>query len=96
MVVMQSELEFLTAGGHSEGYSGARTQGREELLRRAVTGLAIGNIGKRRDAAAGRHGGGGHATEGCCDANQKPRSHATSRIAWAKLLARVGEEFPLE
>ena len=41
-------------------------------------------------------GGGGHATEGCCDANQKPRSHATSRIAWAKLLARVGEEFPLE
>ena len=65
-------------------------------LRRAVTGLAIGNIGKRRDAAAGRHGGGGHATEGCCDANQKPRSHATSRIAWAKLLARVGEEFPLE
>ena len=65
-------------------------------LRRAVTGLAIGNIGKRCDAAAGRHGGGGHATEGCCDANQKPRSHATSRIAWAKLLARVGEEFPLE
>ena len=41
-------------------------------------------------------GGGGHATEGCCDANQKPRSHDTSRIAWAKLMARVGEEFPLE
>ena len=33
---------------------------------------------------------------GCCDAHQKPRSHDTSRIAWAKLLARVGEEFPLE
>jgi len=65
-------------------------------LRRAVTGLAIGNIGKRCDAAAGGHGGGGHATEGCCDANQKPRSHDTSRIAWAKLMARVGEEFPLE
>jgi hypothetical protein len=65
-------------------------------LRRAVTGLAIGNIGKRCGAAAGGHGGGGHATEGCCDANQKPRSHDTSRIAWAKLLARVGEEFPLE
>ena len=34
-----------------------------------------------------------------CDANhatQKPRSHDTSRIAWAKLMARVGEEFPLE
>ena len=26
----------------------------------------------------------------------KPRSHDTSRIAWAKLMARVGEEFPLE
>ncbi len=28
--------------------------------------------------------------------NQKPRSHDTSRIPWAKLMARVGEEFPLE
>jgi hypothetical protein len=28
--------------------------------------------------------------------NQKPRSHDTSRIAWAKLMARVGEEFPLQ
>lgn len=28
-----------------------------------------------------------------CD---KPSSHDTSRIAWAKLMARVGEEFPLE
>jgi hypothetical protein len=28
-------------------------------------------------------------------ANQKPRSHDTSRINWAKLLARVGEKFPL-
>ena len=37
-----------------------------------------------------------HATGGCCDAHHKPRSHDTSRIAWAKLLARVGEEFPLE
>ncbi len=38
--------------------------------------------------------------EGCCDAkpnpNQNPRSHDTSRIAWAKLMARVGEEHPLE
>jgi hypothetical protein len=65
-------------------------------LRRAVTALAIGNIRKRREAVTGGHGGGGHATEGCCDANQKPRSHDTSRIAWAKLMARVGEEFPLE
>jgi hypothetical protein len=46
----------------------------------------------------GGHRGDGHATEGCCDANpsHKPRSHDTSRIAWAKLMARVGEEFPLE
>jgi hypothetical protein len=65
-------------------------------LREAVTALAIGNIGKRRDAAAGGHGGDGHATGGGCDAHHKPRSHDTSRIAWAKLLARLGEAFPLE
>ena len=66
-------------------------------LRRAVTSLAIGNVGKRQEAVTGGHGGDGHATEGCCDANpsHKPRSHDTSRIAWAKLMARVGEEFPL-
>ena len=48
----------------------------------------------RQEAAAN-----GHGTGGCCDTNretQKPRSHDTSRIAWAKLMARVGEEFPLE
>jgi hypothetical protein len=60
-------------------------------LRRAVTALAIGNIGKRCDAATS-----GQPTEGCCDTQAKPRSHDTSRIAWAKLLARVEEEFPLE
>jgi len=65
-------------------------------LRRAVTSLAIGNVGKRQEAVTGGHGGDGHATEGCCDAHQKPRSHDTSRIAWAKLMARVGEESPLE
>jgi hypothetical protein len=68
-------------------------------LRSAVTALAIGNIGKPRDAGAGGHAGEGHATGGCCDANHatlKHRSHDTSRIAWAKLMARVGEEFPLE
>jgi hypothetical protein len=66
-------------------------------LRPAVTALAIGNIGKRREAVTGGHAAGGRATGGCCDANpnQKPRSHDTSRIAWAKLMARVGEEFPL-
>ena len=55
-----------------------------------------GNIGKRREATTCRHGGDGHASGDCCDAHQKPRSHDTSRIAWAKLMARVGEEFPLE
>jgi hypothetical protein len=68
-------------------------------LRKAVTSLAIGNVGKRGEAATGGHGGDGRGTEGCCDANHatlKPRSHDTSRIAWAKLMARVGEEFPLE
>ncbi|MBM4011348.1 MAG: hypothetical protein FJ286_08205, partial [Planctomycetes bacterium] len=60
-------------------------------LRRAVTALAIGNIGKRSEAG---HAGQAHAT-GCCDTQAKPRLHDTSRIASAKLLARVGEEFPV-
>ena len=50
-------------------------------LRKGVTALAIGNIGKRREAAAGRHGNEGHATGGCSDAPQKPRSHDTSRTS---------------
>jgi hypothetical protein len=50
------------------------------------------------DAAAGGHRGDGHGTTGCRDTkpDQKPRAHDTSRIVWAKLMARVGEEFPLE
>ncbi|MFM8291895.1 MAG: transposase, partial [Planctomycetia bacterium] len=64
-------------------------------LRKAVTALAIGNVGKRGEAGAGGHAGNTHAT-GCCDTQAKPRSHDTSRIAWAKLMARMGEEFPLE
>ena len=38
------------------------------------------NVGKQRDATN----------------HDKPRSHDTSRIAWAKLMARIGEGFPLE
>jgi hypothetical protein len=64
--------------------------------------MTKGNVGKRRDAATdghavGGHTAGDHAPGGCCDANpnHKPRSHDTSRIAWAKLVARVGEKFPL-
>jgi hypothetical protein len=68
-------------------------------LRSAVAALAIGNVGKPRDAATGGHAVGGHAarldaTGDCCDSCDQPRSHNTSRIAWAKLMARVGEEFP--
>jgi len=68
-------------------------------LRRAVTALAIVNIGKRGQAATGGHAVGravGGQPTGCCDTQAKPRSHDTSRIGWAKLMARVGEEFPLE
>ena len=60
-------------------------------LRRTVTALAIGNIGKQSDS----HAAAGHAAGDCCDSGEKSRSHDTSRIAWAKLMARVGEEFPL-
>ncbi|MEI6506144.1 MAG: hypothetical protein WCO90_09730 [Planctomycetota bacterium] len=67
-------------------------------LRPAVTALAIGNVSKQGGATTGGHGNDGRATGGCCDTkpNQTPRSHDTSRIAWAKLMARVGEEFSLE
>ncbi len=45
-------------------------------LRKAVTLLAIGNIGKRRDAATGGQAAcgavGGHAVEGCCDTLRTP------------------------
>jgi len=69
-------------------------------LRQAVTALAIGNIGKQRDAETGEHAG-VLATAGgdCCGSagtvDGKSCHHDTSRIAWAKLLARVGEAFPL-
>ncbi|RLS44064.1 MAG: hypothetical protein DWH83_03330 [Planctomycetota bacterium] len=66
-------------------------------LRPAVTSLTIGNVGKRQESEADGHASGGHGTGGCCDSShehQKPRSHDTSRIAWAKLMARVGEDFP--
>jgi hypothetical protein len=65
-------------------------------LRPAVTALAIGNVSKRRDAATNGHAVVGDAPGDCCDSCNKPPSHDTSRIAWAKLMARVGEEFPLE
>jgi hypothetical protein len=60
-------------------------------LRPAVTALAVGNVGKQRDATTG-----GHAAGDGCGTQATPRSHDTSRIAWAKLMARVGEAFPLQ
>ncbi|MBM4058269.1 MAG: hypothetical protein FJ275_08540, partial [Planctomycetes bacterium] len=53
-------------------------------LRSAVTALAIGNVGKPRDAATGGHAVGGHAADGDatghgCDSCDKPPSHDTSR-----------------
>jgi len=103
-VVELSPLEFLdrladlvpAPRKHRHRYHGVFAPNHK--LRPAVTALAIGNVGKRREAVTGGHAAGGRATGGCCDANpnQKPRSHDTSRIAWAKLMARLGEEFPLE
>jgi len=84
---------------HRHRYHGVFAQNHK--LRSAVTALAIGNVGKRRDATTDGHAVGGHAAGGdttgdCCGSCDKPLSHDTSRIAWAKLMARVGEEFPLE
>jgi hypothetical protein len=47
----------------------------------------------RLQEKAGKHKETGTGTD-CCAAGASP-SHDTSWIAWAKLLARVGEEFPL-
>ena len=79
---------------HRHGYHGVFAP--NPTLRRAVTALAIGNVGKQREATASGHENDGHGSRACCAANQKPRSHDTSRIAWAKLMARMGEEFPLQ
>jgi len=69
-------------------------------LRQAVTALAIGNIGTQREANTGECAGvSATVGSGCCGPaggfDEMPCHHDTSRIAWAKLLARVGEEFPL-
>ena len=56
----------------------------------AGTALAIGNVGNQRDAATS-----GHAVGDCCASADQPRSYNTSTVAWAKLIARVGEEFAL-
>jgi hypothetical protein len=61
-------------------------------LRPTVTALAIGNLGTRAEAASPLTPGEGRG-ERTPDAT--PRSHDTSRVAWAKLIARIAEDFPL-
>jgi len=41
-------------------------------LRSAFTALAVGNVGKRRDATTGGHADGRHAAEGCCNTQKSP------------------------
>ena len=50
-----------------------------------------GNIAKRGEATHDGHARDGPVAAGCCDTRAKPHSHDTSRSAWAKLRARVGE-----
>ncbi len=70
--------------------------GPNHKLRRAVTTLAIGHVGKRGEAPHDRHAVGGPVAAGCCDPREKPRLHDASRITWAKLMVRVGKEFPMQ
>jgi len=58
--------------------------------------MAFVNVGKQRETPPGVHGGHGHGTGGSCDVNQMPRARDTSRIGLENLMAKVGEEFPLE
>jgi hypothetical protein len=53
-------------------------------------GFADASTAATGDDSRGVLGGPGD----CCDLRDIPPSHDTSRIAWAKLMARVGEEFP--
>jgi hypothetical protein len=65
-------------------------------LRKAVTALAIGNVGKRREVALSPPLPLGEGRGEGAPNHTTPRSYDTSRIAWAKLMARVAEKFPLE
>jgi hypothetical protein len=79
---------------HRHRYHGVLTP--NHPLRPLVTAMAIGNVGKSPAAAAtgGEPGQEGRPTGGA-DTQPQKRSHDTSRIAWAKLLARIAEAFPL-
>jgi hypothetical protein len=55
-----------------------------------VTAIAIEHAGKHSEASPG-----GHVTGACYALRQKPGYYNTARIAWAKLIAPVGREFPV-
>jgi hypothetical protein len=69
-------------------------------LRQAVTAVAVGNLGKQEETKTDEHAGvlataGGDCRGSTGTVDGKSCHHDTSRSAWAKLLARVGEAFPL-
>ena len=72
-----------------------RTEAGNEPVREWLRGL-IREDRRTVGEDIGGHAAGGDTTGDCCGSCDKPLSHDTSRIAWAKLMARVGEEFPLE
>ena len=65
-------------------------------LRKAVTALAIGNIGTRQQAATGGMGATVTAPEAAATRLTNRELRTRRAKAWAKLMARVGEELPLE
>ena len=59
-----------------------------------MTALALGDTGKSAGKTTCARGQAGQLAIDADTQSQK-RSHDTSRIAWAKLLSRIAEEFPL-
>lgn len=99
-VVDFSPFEFLDRLGdlvppprkHRHSYHGVFAP--NHPLRTAVTALAIGNATARGDVASPPPLPPGEGRgEGAPDA--PGRAHETSRISWAKLIARIAEDFPL-
>jgi hypothetical protein len=64
-------------------------------LRPAITALAIANTTARAGAASSPPLPLGEGRGEGARNHEQPRSHDTSRIAWAKLLAKIAEDFPL-
>ena len=64
-------------------------------LRPAVTALAIANATARANAASSLPLPPGEGRGVGARNHEQPGSHDTSRIAWAKLMAKIAEDFPL-